>query len=314
LGHVSVPIDLLDAKIFSLLTASKDQEASQRPLISATIPLSLLRSEYPELSPFSLKIAWLARHGWTGLRRVKGDGDCFYRAVAFAFVERALHYNSSDEKGGDSIDAVVQRRLDVLQMRLDDLKDVGFDARVYEDIYRVLHYIISNITLPDMRGETLSPSSLLTHFQDPVVSNSVVMFLRLITSAYIRLHPEDFVPFLFDPINGEALDLHTFCEREVEPTGKEADHPQILALSRSLQASIDVAYVDGGIGGSRGSSSGSWVDEVGRVNFVHFETDDADGQYGTQDPITLLFRPGHYDILERKSMERNEYRKQAKFY
>ncbi|KAF9516724.1 hypothetical protein BS47DRAFT_1327253 [Hydnum rufescens UP504] len=302
--------DLIDAKIFSLLTASKDQEASQRPLISATIPLSLLRSEYPELSPFSLKIAWLAGHGWTGLRRVKGDGDCFYRAVAFAYVERILHHNSSSEKAGIPL----MRRLDVLQLSLDDLKDLGFDPRVYEDIYRVLHYVISNITLPDMRGETLSPSSLLAHFQDPVVSNSVVMFLRLITSAYIRLHPEDFVPFLFDPINGEAMDLQTFCEREVEPTGKEADHPQILALSRSLQTSIDVAYVDGGIAGSRDSSSSSWVDDVGRVNFVHFETDDADGQYGAQDPITLLFRPGHYDILERKSMERNEYRKQAKFY
>jgi len=166
-----------------------------------------------------------------------------------------------------------------------------------------------------LQGETLSPSSLLSHFQDPIASNSVVVFLRLLASAYIRLHPDDFAPFLFDPINGEALDLRTFCEREVEPTGKEADHPQILALSRSLQVSIDVAYVDGGIGvSSDSSSSSSGVnDQAGRVNFVHFETDDADGRRGTHDPITLLFRPGHYDILERKSVERSEYRKQAKF-
>ena len=56
--------------------------------------------------------------------------------------------------------------------------------------------------------------------------------------------------------------------------------------------SVDVAYVDGGIGVPRDSSSSSSgaVDEAGRVNFVHFETDDADGQRGAQDPITLLFR------------------------
>ena len=57
--------------------------------------------------------------------------------------------------------------------------------------------------------------------------------------------------------------------------------------------SIDVAYVDGGIGVSRDSSSTSGgTDEPGRVNFVHFETDDADGQRGAQEPITLLFRCG----------------------
>jgi len=60
--------------------------------------------------------------------------------------------------------------------------------------------------------------------------------------------------------------------------GKEADHVQITALSRALQISVKIAYLDG-----RGTN--------GKVDFVDF--DSAAGG----DPLQLLYRPGHYDIL-----------------
>lgn len=135
------------------------------------------------------------------------------------------------------------------------------------------------------------------------VSNSVVVFFRLLTSAYIRLHADEFVPFLFDPETFEPVEVTKFCEAQVEATGKEAgthfliadtglqqtsnriclsDHPQIQALCRALKVAVDIAYVDG----SAGLGGGVAAIENGKVDFVRFETEGSDGA----NPITLLYR------------------------
>lgn len=56
----------------------------------------------------------------------------------------------------------------------------------------------------------------------PLVSNSIVVYLRLLTSAQIRSDPENFAPFLFHPELGEPMDTREFCENFVEAVGKEA--------------------------------------------------------------------------------------------
>lgn len=125
-------------------------------------------------------------------------------------------------------------------------------------------------------------ASTPTHlFALNLASNSIVVFLRLLASAYIRLNADDFIPFLFDPETGEMIDVRRFCEAQVEATSKEADHPQVLALSRALGVSIDVAYVDG-------TGVGSGSDSDGKVDFVKFEEGGV-GEKGVV-PITLLYR------------------------
>ena len=106
------------------------------------------------------------------------------------------------------------------------------------------------------------------------VSNCVVVFLRLVTSARIRTDPNTYSPFLFNPETGEDIEPREFCERYVEAVGKEAgkfnqlpyhcssyissfiDHVQITALTRALNMNLEVAYLDG-----RGDE---------KVNFVQF--------------------------------------------
>lgn len=101
--------------------------------------------------------------------------------------------------------------------------------------------MIVNIVQPDTYGRYMTPISLLERFQDPyskfrpylyaqfsscififLVSNSVVVFFRLLASAYIRIHADDFVPFLFDPETFEPIEVIRFCESQVEATGREA--------------------------------------------------------------------------------------------
>jgi hypothetical protein len=66
-----------------------------------------------------------------------------------------------------------------------------------------------------------------------LVSNSVVVYLRLVASAQIRNDPEEYAPFLFNPETGEPMDIREFCEHFVEAVGKEAG-PWFFAFARSL--------------------------------------------------------------------------------
>jgi ubiquitin thioesterase protein OTUB1 len=54
------------------------------------------------------------------------------------------------------------------------------------------------------------------------VSNSVVVYLRLVASAQIRDDPDEYTPFLFHPETGESMGTREFCEHFVEAIGKEA--------------------------------------------------------------------------------------------
>jgi len=88
------------------------------------------------------------------------------------------------------------------------------------------------------------------------------------------MHPENFTP----------LDATDFCQTWVEPIGKEADQVMIQALARALKQGIRICYLDG-----------SSVEEDGGANFVDFEV--AEGEGVGEDPLMLLYRPGHYDVL-----------------
>lgn len=54
------------------------------------------------------------------------------------------------------------------------------------------------------------------------VSNSIVIFLRLLTSAQIRQEAAEYAPFLLNQETFESIPVREFCESSVEPAGREA--------------------------------------------------------------------------------------------
>lgn len=75
-------------------------------------------------------------------------------------------------------------------------------------------------------------------------------------------------------------DISTFCAREVEPMGKECGMVQVTALAESLNIRVNIQYLDG-----RPFDEKLMMYEFGpEPDKAFFE-------------ITLLYRPGHYDIL-----------------
>ncbi|PAV15687.1 cysteine ase [Pyrrhoderma noxium] len=253
-----------------------NESASRAPLISESMPIGKLREEYESgaSSTFVMQIDYLKGQGYSHIRRTRGDGDCFYRSLAFAWIGRML------KSRNQTID--VAKSLSLLDSTLLILKAAGFQDLVYEDFYDVLISLIRQIVVPEPNGSTLTEAILLEAFQDAEVSNCIVVFLRLLTSAAIRTDPDTYAPFLFHPESGLEVLPQEYCERFVEAIQVEADHVQITALTKILKLNIEVAYLDG-------------HNEDGSVNFVQFHNVPPED---FENPPVLLYRPGHYDILE----------------
>ncbi|KAI0744790.1 cysteine proteinase [Earliella scabrosa] len=269
--------ELAPAGLFDHVESFPSDDVPDRPLISPLAPMVTLREEYVNGSQgFVKQIDWLINQGWIGIRRTRGDGDCFYRSLAFAYIENIL--NASDTM------LAATGALSVLEASQTQLEKVGFQRLVFEDFYDCMAGLINQVINP-VDGRILNISLLLEAFNNPEVSNSIVVYLRLLTSAEIKTNP-DYAAFLFHPETGDQMDPENFCNNFVEAVGKEADHVQMNALATALKVNVNVAYLDG-------------HDQEGKVSFVPFQN----APFTFLEPINLLYRPGHYDILDRRDAD-----------
>ncbi|XP_013598803.1 PREDICTED: ubiquitin thioesterase otubain-like [Brassica oleracea var. oleracea] len=118
------------------------------------------------------------------------------------------------------------------------------------------------------------------------VSDYIVMFFRFVTAGEIRTRAEFFEPFITGLSNST---VDQFCKISVEPMGEESDHIHITALSDALGVAIRVVYLD------RSSCDSGGV-TVNHHDFVPVGTNEKQEE-ASAPFITLLYRPGHYDIL-----------------
>ena len=263
---------LNDIQILELTEQLKEQESRGRPLVGELEPLSALHEEYANGNQVYLqKISNLAKDGYSQLRRIRGDGNCFYRALSFAFVELAARKNTSH---------LAKSHLERVGLPL--LSELGFDSDIMQDFYQPLLNILTNVTDNSL---ALNDYLKVTLNDDEEVSNSTVVFLRYLTSATIRKHADDYIPFLFAyegdlQLDDDGMpDIKKFCETHVEAFGKEADHLQMTALTKVLNVECKVCYLD--------ASDKETVDwhELGK------------NENNGDSAITLLYRPGHVDLL-----------------
>ncbi|TKY85965.1 hypothetical protein EX895_004790 [Sporisorium graminicola] len=316
---------LTDAQRLELAEKLKSESTSNQPLISAVEPIEVLQHEYAGNDAFLGKINWLKDEaGFIGIRRAKGDGDCFYRAFAFAFIykimmmkDRPMHHFT------------VKHVESTLQL----LKQAGFDEEVVTDFYEPLKNLLSRMYSTDPESKELNEHALVEAMNDPEQSNSIVVYLRLLTSAFLKLNADEYTPFLFSLDNASAdaapPDMASFCANQVEAIGKEADHVQITALSRALKVSLDVAYLSPqhappatpldedfpaeqlhqsqentssapsatsesiAVPGEEAQKRRAAAEHPHRCDVVRFEVEG--GQI--TEIGTMLLRPGHYDLL-----------------
>ena len=240
------------------------------------VPLSVLRAEYEGSDSFIKQIDFLSTQGYDGIRRSREDGDCFYRcmcpcttlpalliiavwvtlALAFAYIERIF-----DKK--DKEMAVVTS-ISTLEESLKSLQKVGFDKSVIEEAYEEPSDLIhrhhraghcleqrsdantrancsrcskttrvrgTKITSCCSNGATMTGVPFAS-----AVSNYMVMFIRMVTSAQIQGNPEEYEPFLNYPDLGEKMRVEDFCQSGRSRSGREAGEwrRSLLRAARSI--------------------------------------------------------------------------------
>lgn len=238
------------------------------------------------------------------VRRLRGDGSCFYRAITFQLVFQAVATSTQ----GTLLAALQQAQ-----------KDITFaDAEIVHDFAEPLYALLT-------KQPPTTPDEVVQAFNDYEISNSAVVvrvsypsppfsnarlkgymtdalllnqFIRLITSSSLRKSADDYLPFLFsyendlrvlDPETG-LPSMENFCANYIEASDSEADHLAIQALSKALDLGFKVAQLDQSFS-SANSESNLPSDEL-PVDFVEME-----GTAFTLGGAILLLRPGHYDLL-----------------
>ncbi|XP_007447397.1 PREDICTED: ubiquitin thioesterase OTUB2 [Lipotes vexillifer] len=195
-------------------------EASFNLISEKCDTLSILR-DHPENRIYQRKIQELSKR-FTAIRKTKGDGNCFYRALGYSYLESLL---------GKSRE-ILKFKERVLQTP-NDLLAAGFEEHKFQNFFNAFYSVV------ELVEKHSSVSSLLRVFNDQSASDRIVQFLRLLTSAFIRNRGDFFRHFI-----DEEMDIKDFCTHEVEPMAMECDHIQITALSQALNIALQVEYVD----------------------------------------------------------------------
>uniref|UniRef100_L7M4G7 Ubiquitin thioesterase n=1 Tax=Rhipicephalus pulchellus TaxID=72859 RepID=L7M4G7_RHIPC len=205
-----------------------EREIAERiPLVDSKQDLEILEKEYArDDEVYQQKVKDL-RSKYSHIRKTRPDGNCFFRAFSFAYLESLL--NDKEE---------YTRFKKVAENSKEDLVSLGFQRFTIEDFHDtfmdVLKRIENNISLED----------LLKIFNDQGYSDYIVVYMRLLTSGQLQKEASFFESF----IDGQRT-VQEFCKQEVEPMYKESDHIHVISLTRNLGVGVRIEYMDRGLGG-----------------------------------------------------------------
>lgn len=104
-----------------------------------------------------------------GLRSVRRDGNCAYRAIGFAVGEALKSSSDSDWQSW----SIVNLRETLKQLML----DVGYELYAIEDFHQMF---VETVVDP------LTVDALIEAFQTEYMSDTVVCFLRLVCAAHLK--------------------------------------------------------------------------------------------------------------------------------
>ncbi|KAH9658566.1 OVARIAN TUMOR DOMAIN-containing deubiquitinating enzyme 1 [Citrus sinensis] len=277
-----------DEDIMQQQSDIKAEEAQKVPFVADKEPLSALASEYQSGSPILLEKIKVLGEQYAAIRRTRGDGNCFFRSFMFSYLEHILA--SQDQAEVDRIKAKVEECRRTLQ-------SLGHADFTFEDFFaspicfeRFAATLLIDLSLASKLFFIGVASILFLEQLDNVLQGNESS-IRFVTSGEIRKRSEFFEPFILGLTNAT---VEQFCKSSVEPMGEESDHVHITALSDALGVPIRVVYLDRSSCDSGGAS-------VNHHDFIPTPGDCPNATSGSTETtipfITLLYRPGHYDIL-----------------
>lgn len=282
-----------------MLDSCVEAEAELAPALSNVglrEPLSTLAAEFKFNASFAAKVQDLERRGYVGWRRVRGDGNCFYRAVGFGALELIASRPAAER---ELLAAALRKRLEELPPPEDDeglaaleglltrVARLG-EAGVWEDSAASPSGTLS--CMPAPKGAA-ALESLHRSFNDPHrrVDAAMISCLRRLAAQRLLANASD------DEATGCGISYETictsqgfqsvedFCQRVVLPEGTEAESLVMSALPVALGIRLRIAFLD--------------RLEASEVPFCDFGQGADDGASESVPEVHLQLRPGHYDLL-----------------
>lgn len=233
----------------------------EQPLTSALKPLEDLRSKYEAGSNFDKGVLILA-NDYSGVRSIRGDGNCYYRAFLYSLCEK-LFQAEADEK--NRIKAFVQTSAATTEK-------AGYDATAIE----IFHETLVDLIVSVVDGTTTQDKIHEELLEENATSDYCTWYCRVLTGTQLKSDPDRFFPYLEDG----SRDVFSFCSKSVEPMGVECTMVQVLALAEIFRVQVKIEYLDG-----------HDIAASGKLQQHQF------GPENSKTSLTLLYRPGHYDIL-----------------
>ena len=241
-------------------------EVISEPLVSDRLPFESVQFEYDkESSPEFYNKAVELSSTYSDIRKIRKDGNCFYRAFLVREVE--IMMSDPDEKA---------RFISVCKGWKDRLLALGFTEFTTVDFCDTFYEFLDVIA----EGKKTFNQIYEEKFLDDAVSNYLIIFLRLIASGYVREHEADYAPFM----DGERS-LVDYCVAEIEQMWVDVDHLALSAFVHACGTPLRIEYMNRGAAPDGG---------------FHYELPDKSEQ-PFPPRVILLYRPGHYDVIYKSS-------------
>lgn len=267
-----------DEKIMAQKEAIEDEIKRTTKLIGDRTNIEKLEEEFASDPVYLEKVKSLGSK-FGHIRRTRPDGNCFYRALAFAYFEHLLRDRAEFERFRAAVYPTKEK-----------LTEAGFPSFTSEDFYDNFMDVLDKLQPKSAKVAKLSEDStpgsvsnggegqtaisldeLIEIFNEQGTSDYLVVFLRLLTSMQIRLEADFYQNFMVD---GQSV--VEFCNLEVEPMYHESDHIHVTAITQLIGVPVQIIYLD------RGSN---------KEASTHSFPEDCEKPL-----VYLLYRPGHYDI------------------
>lgn len=237
-----------------------EDEQKASPLVGDKVSCYALVAYYDPVTSgaFFMKATELAGI-YSDIRFIRGDGNCFYRAVLVGIVEILM-------KDRERLIKFIESSREWMAK----LVKLGFPDWTCSDFCEFFIEFLEKI-----RDGKLTEAEVFQNLNDDGTANYLLMFFRLITSGYLKDNSEEYAPFI-----AEGMTLQQYCETEIEAMWKEADHLSIMACVRATGLRLRIQYMDTSAAPNGG-----------------YQHDLPDGADDVTPDITLLYRPGHYDLI-----------------
>ncbi|KAI0403875.1 peptidase C65 Otubain-domain-containing protein [Xylaria palmicola] len=271
------PLDLDPTEISREEAAARDFEPQlEGPLVGEKVSSQAIIEEYAGADPIFVSKTLALPQTYPHYRPIQGDGNCGWRAIAFAYFEILVQCGNIN---------LVQSELQRMTALNKYIEEVGGQDPTILELMVEGTLMLFNDIIVDMSEGNDPMSTLIAKFNDSQTSQCLVYHLRLLACARLKGNAAQYELFLHDGVEN-------YLNKTVMPVNKEIDHICVALvhdiLLKPADIVLDIAYLD--------RSEGT------KVN-IHRFPEEAKGQDpSTLGPIiSLLYRPDHYDILYRES-------------